>query len=149
MWDGPARTTFSRAGLSKVASGLDFLVLFHQGKRTIEAIQNGLQGHRRIGFLLSNLTYRNPTLFQNDPIFLYCFATRPTGIKTKQAARLDSLSEYTCIGCYTRKCENALFASAIRCVSSFFFTAAPSPLAAAMISFASLSAIVLPLRSRA
>ena len=32
---------------------------------------------------------------------------------------------------YRRQCANALFASAIRCVASFFLTALPSPFAAA------------------
>ena len=42
-----------------------------------------------------------------------------------------------------RKCANALFASAIRWVSSFFLIAEPSFLKAAMISFARRSAMVL------
>src|SRR5690606_5536260 len=49
---------------------------------------------------------------------------------------------------YKRKCENALFASAILWVSSFFFTAAPSPFAAAIISPASLSVMVFSPRLR-
>ena len=44
--------------------------------------------------------------------------------------------------------EEALLASAIRWVSSFFLKAAPSPLLAATISLASLSAMLRPLRSR-
>src|SRR5215218_2472009 len=49
---------------------------------------------------------------------------------------------------YTLKCANALLASAIRCVSSFFLKAAPSPLLAATISLASLSAMLRPFLSR-
>jgi len=46
---------------------------------------------------------------------------------------------------YHLKCAKALFASAILCVSSRFFTAEPSLLEAAIISAASLAAIVLSL----
>ena len=46
------------------------------------------------------------------------------------------------------KCANALLASAILWVSSFFLKAPPSPLLAATISLASLSAMERPLRSR-
>lgn len=49
---------------------------------------------------------------------------------------------------YTLKCAKALFASAIRCVSSFFLNAPPSPLLAATISFASFSAMLRPFLSR-
>jgi hypothetical protein len=49
---------------------------------------------------------------------------------------------------YTLKCAKALLASAIRCVSSFFLNAAPSPFAAATISLANLSAMLRPFLSR-
>ncbi len=49
---------------------------------------------------------------------------------------------------YILKWANALFASAIRCVSSFFLKADPSPFAAATISAASLSDMLRPFLSR-
>src|SRR5262249_4873414 len=58
----------------------------------------------------------------------------------------ELLSEYYY---YALKCANALFASAILCVSSFFLMAAPSLRDAAIISFASLSAIDFSFRPRA
>src|SRR3990170_2680359 len=44
--------------------------------------------------------------------------------------------KYTGEVLYQRKCENALFASAILCISSLFPTALPSPLAASISSLA-------------
>ena len=50
--------------------------------------------------------------------------------------------------CYTLKWAKALLASAMRCTSSFFLKAAPSPFAAATISPANLSAMLRPFLSR-
>src|SRR3989304_6901851 len=50
---------------------------------------------------------------------------------------------------YQEKCEKALLASAMRCVSSLFLTALPSFLEAAINSSASLMAIGLPFPARA
>ena len=49
---------------------------------------------------------------------------------------------------YILKWAKALLASAIRCVSSFFLNAPPSPLLAATISPASFSAMLRPFLSR-
>src|SRR6185295_7981477 len=55
-----------------------------------------------------------------------------------------------CCSCifYTLKCAKALLASAIRCVSSFFLKAPPSPLLAAIISLANFSDMLRPFLSR-
>ncbi len=69
-------------------------------------------------------------------------------LKITKALKIRALVNINILLYYTLKCENALLASAMRCVSSFFLKAAPSPFAAAIISLANLSAMVLPLRSR-
>src|SRR3990172_9549365 len=50
---------------------------------------------------------------------------------------------------YQRQCAKALFASAIRCVSSLFLTAVPRLLAASKSSAASFSSMLFSLRLRA
>lgn len=65
------------------------------------------------------------------------YATKNPGCKNRGCVVLKSIF-------YTLKWAKALLASAILCVSSFFLNAEPSPLLAATISPASLSAMVLP-----
>jgi hypothetical protein len=68
-------------------------------------------------------------------------------LKKQKAIRLDGLL-FIHFADYTLKWANALLASAMRCVSSFFLNAEPSPFAAETISAASLSAMLRPFLSR-
>ncbi len=71
-----------------------------------------------------------------------CFSTQ------KPCGRPQGLKRCAKSIIYTLKWAKALFASAIRCVSSFFLYAPPSPLLAATISPASFSAMLRPFLSR-
>ena len=87
----------------------------------------------------------------NVLVFLYLaqfVSFKKIGVrKQKTPSYIRKGSQFILVLVYILKCANALLASAILCVSSFFLKAPPSPLLAATISLASFSAMLFPFLS--